>query len=108
MFLQSGRWRYQYWSAYVATVITWLRHESRKVGKTRAEVVRNDGGLCGCNPTVAGCLYDEIYFSFRKINNRRWDYLITKLYVKHLTTGWRLKTRISTIVDCCTVEVSLF
>jgi len=37
VFLQTERWRCQYWSAYVVAVVTWLRWEGRKVSETPAE-----------------------------------------------------------------------
>jgi hypothetical protein len=53
-------------------LITWLRHESRKVGETRAEGRRAKlWGLGGCNPAMAGRLYNEIYFPFSEIKDRK-------------------------------------
>jgi hypothetical protein len=53
VFLQSERWRCQYWSAYVAGAIMWLRYGSRKVCETRAESCQVIWlGLCGCNTAI--------------------------------------------------------
>jgi hypothetical protein len=44
LFTQSERWRCQYWSAYVAAAVTWLRLEDLKfVRLALSFVVQNDG-----------------------------------------------------------------
>jgi hypothetical protein len=52
-FLQSGRWRWQHSSAYVAAAITWLMFEGRKFSETRVKLCYAIWrGLCGCNPII--------------------------------------------------------
>jgi hypothetical protein len=44
LFTQSESWRCQYWSAYVAAAVTWLRLEDLKFARLALKfVVQNDG-----------------------------------------------------------------
>ena len=44
LFTQSERWRCQYWSAYVAAAVTWLRLEDLKFVRLALKfVAQNDG-----------------------------------------------------------------
>jgi hypothetical protein len=53
VFLQSERWRCQYWSAYLAGVIMWMRQGGRKVCETRAENCQVIWlGICVCNTAI--------------------------------------------------------
>ena len=42
VFLLSERWRFQYWSAYVAAAVMWLRRAVRLVGLALNVVMHND------------------------------------------------------------------
>ena len=52
-FLRSERWRCQYWSAYVAAAVMWLKWAGRTVCEARAEGLRVKWrGLFVCNPVI--------------------------------------------------------